>query len=126
MHYDTTVKKSIQEFQFRKGDLYIDTNQIGIRYLLETLEAEASDSFFNWNFFDTVLQQKEGYSSYVFEDIALNYIEKHPIIKKEFKEKLKTDTAFAKSPEKQLDYIYKKTDHYESAHLRLPIFKIFK
>ena len=47
-------------------------------------------------------------------------------LKKEFKEKLKTDTAFAKSPEKQLDYIYKKTDHYESAHLRLPIFKIFK
>ena len=52
--------------------------------------------------------------------------EKSRIIKKEFKEKLKTDTAFAKSPEKQLDYIYKKTDHYESAHLRLPIFKIFK
>ena len=126
LHYDTTVKKSIQELQFRKGDLYIDTNQFGIRYLLETLEAEASDSFFNWNFFDTILQQKEGYSSYVFEDIALNYIEKHPIIKKEFKEKLKTDTAFAKSPEKQLNYIYKKTDHYESAHLRLPIFKIFK
>ena len=53
-------------------------------------------------------------------------IKNSKIIKKEFKEKLKTDTAFAKSPEKQLDYIYKKTDHYESAHLRLPIFKIFK
>jgi hypothetical protein len=37
---------------------------------LETLEPEAVDSFFNWNFFDTMLQQKEGYSDYIFEDLA--------------------------------------------------------
>ena len=61
---------------FKKGDLYIPTKQKGIRYLIETLEAEATDSFFNWNFFDTILQQKEGFSSYVFEDIAAEYLKK--------------------------------------------------
>ena len=50
LHYNTTIKKSTQKITFKKGDLYIPTNQNGIRFLLETLEAEATDSFFNCNF----------------------------------------------------------------------------
>ncbi|WP_158838116.1 M14 family metallopeptidase [Polaribacter sp. L3A8] len=125
LHYNTSVKTSTQNFQFRKGDIYIDTNQKGVRYLLETLEAAATDSFFNWNFFDTVLQQKEGFSAYVFEDIAAQFLAENPSIKKEFEEKLKTDTAFAENAKAQLNFIYKKSPHYELAHLRLPIFKLF-
>ncbi|WP_218599577.1 M14 family metallopeptidase [Polaribacter sp. NJDZ03] len=125
LHYNTTINASIQKFQFRKGDIYIPTNQNGVRYLLETLEAAATDSFFNWNFFDTILQQKEGYSAYVFEDIAASFLAENPSIEKEFLEKLNTDTEFANNPKAQLDFIYKKSPHYEPAHLRLPIFKIF-
>lgn len=44
---------------FRKGDLLINTQQKARRYLVETLEPEAQDSFFNWNFFDSILQQKK-------------------------------------------------------------------
>ena len=101
------------------------TNQNGVRYLLETLEAEATDSFFNWNFFDTILQQKEGYSSYVFEDIAEKLLLENPSLKKAFEVKLKTDERFVKSTRKQLDFIYKNSPHYEKAHLRLPVFKVF-
>ena len=125
LHYNTTVKTATQDFQFRKGDIYIPTNQNGVRYLLETLEAAAADSFFNWNFFDTVLQQKEGYSAYVFEDIAASFLAENPSVEKEFLEKRNTDTEFANNPRAQLDFIYKKSPHYEPAHLRLPIFKIF-
>ncbi|WP_165732859.1 M14 family metallopeptidase [Polaribacter sp. 20A6] len=125
LHYNTTVKRVTQDFQFRKGDIYISTNQNGVRYLLETLEAAATDSFFNWNFFDTVLQQKEGYSAYVFEDIATSFLGNNPSIEKEFLEKLNTDTEFGNNPKAQLDFIYQKSPHYEPAHLRLPIFKIF-
>jgi len=125
LHYNTSVTKSIQDISFRKGDLYIETHQFGVRYLLETLEAEAIDSFFNWNFFDTVLQQKEGYSSYVFEDIAEEFLAKNLVIKKQFDEKLKTDIEFANNPKKQLDFVYQKSHYYERAHLRLPVFKIF-
>jgi len=125
LHYNTVVKTTQQNFQFRKGDVYIDTHQNGVRYLLETLEASATDSFFNWNFFDTVLQQKEGYSAYVFEDIAEDFLAQNPSIEKEFLEKIKTDTAFANNAKAQLNFVYKKSPYYESAHLRLPIFKIF-
>ncbi len=74
LHYNTKVVKETQKLGFKKGDYIIPTNQNGLRYLLETLEPEAIDSFFNWNFFDTVLQQKEGFSAYVFEDKAETFL----------------------------------------------------
>ena len=124
LHYNTTVSESTKEITFRTGDLFIPTNQNGVRYLIETLEASAMDSFFNWNFFDTILQQKEGYSAYVFEDIARDILAKNHIIKKRFENKLKKEEAFAKNPKAQLDFIYKNSLHYEKAHLQLPVFKI--
>ncbi|WP_299002270.1 M14 family metallopeptidase [uncultured Tenacibaculum sp.] len=126
LHYNTKVNKTEnQQIKFNKGDIYIPTNQTGIRYILETLEAEAVDSFFNWNFFDTILQQKEGYSAYVFEDIAEAFLQENPSIKKQFEEKLNTDESFAKNPQTQLYWIYTKTPHYEKAHKKLPIFKLY-
>ena len=124
LHYNTTVSESTKIITFRTGDLYIPTNQNGVRYLLETLEASATDSFFNWNFFDTILQQKEGYSAYVFEDIAADILAKNPVIKKQLEDKLKNEEAFAKNPRAQLEFVYKNSLHYEKAHLRLPVFKI--
>ena len=125
LHYNTTVSESTKKITFRTGDLYIPTNQNGVRYLLETLEASATDSFFNWNFFDTILQQKEGYSAYVFEDIAADILGENPVIKKRFEDKLKKEEAFAKNPRAQLEFVYKNSLHYEKAHLQLPVFKIF-
>jgi hypothetical protein len=125
LHYNTTIERVTKEITFKEGDLMITTNQNGVRYLLETLEAEAIDSFFNWNFFDTILQQKEGYSAYVFEEVAEKLLAENPSLKKAFEMKLKTDERFVESTRKQLDFIYKNSLHYEKAHLRLPIFKVF-
>jgi hypothetical protein len=125
LHYGTTVNRSNKNITFKAGDLYIPTNQNGVRYLLEVLEAEATDSFFNWNFFDTILQQKEGYSAYVFEDIAEKYLNDNSELKEQFEDKMKTDETFAKSSRMQLNFIYKNSPHYEKAHLRLPVFKVF-
>ena len=125
LHYNTTVERVTKEITFKEGDLLITTNQNGVRYLLETLEAEAIDSFFNWNFFDTILQQKEGYSAYVFEEVAEKLLAENPSLKKAFEMKLKTDKRFVESARKQLDFIYENSPHYEKAHLRLPIFKVF-
>ncbi len=123
LHYNTTLKKTQKTVLFKKGDIYISTQQKGIRYLIETLEAEATDSFFNWNFFDTILQQKEGFSAYVFEDIAAQFLKDNPIIKTALEEKIKTDKNFSKNTYAQLHYIYKQTPHYEESHMKLPIYK---
>lgn len=125
LHYNTTVSSTKEDVNFKKGDIYISTNQNGVRYLIETLEAEATDSFFNWNFFDTILQQKEGYSSYVFEDAAEVLLKESPLLLKEFEYKMKNDESFSTNPRMQLNFIYKNSAHYEKAHLRLPIFKVY-
>ena len=110
---------------FNAGDIYIPVNQNGARYIMETLEAAATDSFFNWNFFDTILQRKEGYSAYVFEDIAEDYLNNSFTLKLDFNEKMKTDEEFAKNPRAQLDYIYKNSPYFETAYLKLPVYKVF-
>ena len=123
LHYNTSVNKETKSILLKKGDLYIPTQQQGIRYIIETLEAEATDSFFNWNFFDSVLQQKEGFSAYVFEDVAAKFLKENPLVKKALNDKINKDTLFAKNPYAQLYFVYKKTPHYEEAHMKLPIYK---
>ena len=125
LHYNTSIKIDSIAVHFSKGDLYIPVNQKGARYLMETLEPEATDSFFNWNFFDTVLQQKEGYSGYVFEDVAEQILKENTLIKDAFESKKAIDKDFAKNPRAQLNFIYKRSLHYEKAHLLLPIYKAY-
>ncbi len=125
-HYNTKVLKTIKKIQFSQGDYIIPTNQPGIRYILETLEPEATDSFFNWNFFDTVLQQKEGFSPYVFEDVALELLNNNEQLKDTFLLKKTTDKEFASNWYAQLDWLYKQSQHYEPAHLQYPVYRILK
>jgi hypothetical protein len=126
LHYNTSIKIDSIAVHFSKGDLYIPVNQKGARYLMETLEPEATDSFFNWNFFDTVLQQKEGYSGYVFEDVAEQILKENTLIKDAFEAKKAASKDFAKNPRAQLNFIYKRSLHYEKAHLLLPIYKAYE
>jgi len=125
-HSNTQVIVSKTKVNFRKGDYVFATQQAGVKYLLETLEPEAVDSFFNWNFFDTILQQKEGYSDYVFEDTAAEYLKQHPEVKAKLEEKRNQNKAFADNPEAQLDWIYKNSPWYEAAHLQYPIYRILE
>jgi len=126
LHRNTTVSSVMKKLAFAKGDYIISTAQKGIKYIIETLEPEAVDSYFNWNFFDTILQQKEGYSSYVFEDTATKILKDNPKLKAEFEQKKQTDSSFLNNPEAQLDWIYKNSVYYEKAHLQYPVYRILK
>lgn len=124
LHYNTKVISTTTSQTFTKGDYLVNTNQKGIRYLLETLEPEAPDSFFNWNFFDTILQQKEGFSPYVWEDKAKELLEANPKLQIEYNVKISYDEAFANNWYAQLDWIHKQSKHYEKAHLQYPVYRL--
>ncbi|WP_405572813.1 M14 family metallopeptidase [Winogradskyella sp. Asnod2-B02-A] len=123
-HYNTNVNTSNEKVKFRKGDYLIYTNQKAIRYLLETLEPSATDSFFNWNFFDTILQQKEGFSPYVWEDRAKQLLDENPKLQIEYNVKISYDEDFANNWYAQLDWLHKQSKHYESAHLQYPVYRL--
>ena len=124
LHYNTKVSSKTEDIEVKKGDYIATTDQEGVRYLVETLEPTATDSFFNWNFFDTILQQKEGFSPYVWEDKAEAFLNENPEIKKAFETKKENEPAFAKNWYAQLDWIHKKSPNYEKSHLRYPIVRV--
>jgi hypothetical protein len=125
-NYDVVTNvKSIKK-KFLKGDYLIYCNQPSKRYLIEVLEPGADDSFFAWNFFDAVLQQKEGYSDYRWEDIAARFLKQNPEVKQRLEEKKKNDPTFAASASAQLNFVYKNSPYYEPAHMQYPVYRLIK
>ncbi len=110
-HYDVKVSPKQVTVDLRKGDFLVPVNQWRNRYIVETLEPEAPDSFFSWNYFDAILQQKEHFSSYVFEDHAANILEKNPDIKRELELAKAEDPKLAESAYGQLEFIYQRSVH---------------
>lgn len=125
-HSETEVEVTSKKMNFQQGDILIFTDQPGIRYLLETLEPEANDSFFNWNFFDAILQRKEHFSPYVFEDEAAEMLQKDSILRDSFLLKKENDTAFANNGYQQLDWLFQKSEHFEDAYLQYPVYRLMK
>lgn len=125
-HSDVQLRPVLQEVQFYKGDRLIETGQEADRYIVETLEPQAHDSFFNWNFFDSVLGQKEHYSAYIFEEEAYRLLQENPAMKAEFEKLRAEDEKFAKNARAQLDWIYKSSPYYEKTHLRYPVARVIK
>ena len=118
------VSQQKEKIRFLKGDYIIYTGQAADRFLIETLEIGTDDSYFSWNFFDAILQQKEGYSNYRWEDVAATYLQAHPELRAELDAKKKADEKFAASANAQLDFVYKKSPYYEPAHMRYPVFRL--
>lgn len=125
LHREVEVESFELKQQFYKGDVIVKTDQSNRRYIVETLEPQGPDSFFAWNFFDGILMQKEHYSAYVFEDLAVEILKKNRKLKKAFEKKKKEDTSFAENGSAQLNYIYKNSPHYEKTFQRYPVLRVF-
>jgi hypothetical protein len=107
----------MRKVNFYEGDYLVFTDQIKNRYIIETLEPQATDSFFAWNFFDSTLGQKEHFSDYVFEDVAAQLLKDDPKLAEDLKlEKLKNLANFS-----ALDWVYRNSKYYEKTHKRYPI-----
>ena len=131
LHTNVEVQKKKENIIGHKGDYIIpirqETNEGNMfcRYISETLEPQATDAFFAWNFFDGILQQKEYYSDYVFEDIADSILKNDPKLKEELINKKNSDEAFAKNPRAQLDFVYMYSKYFEGTVNRYPVVRIF-
>ncbi|NID09612.1 M14 family metallopeptidase [Fibrivirga algicola] len=124
LHTGVKLRTEPQRIQFYKGDYLILTNQPVNRYLIETLEPQAQDSFFAWNFFDSILDQKEYFSDYIFEDTAAELLRTNPALRQKLADKRATDKAFAESANAQLEFIYKQTPYFEKTFNRYPVYRL--
>ncbi|WP_153799579.1 M14 family metallopeptidase [Foetidibacter luteolus] len=123
-NYNIHLETTLETIHFLAGDYITYTGHETDRYVVETLEPLADDSFFSWNFFDAVLQQKEGYSDYRWEDIAAQYLQQHPEVKEQLQARKKADSTFAASASEQLRFVYTHSPWYEPAHNRYPVYRL--
>jgi hypothetical protein len=123
-HSEIELEKKTMKRTFNAGDMVIYTNQNANRYLVETLEPQAPDSWFAWNFFEPILMQKEYFSAYVFEDLAAQFLRENPLIKAELEAKRAEEPEFAADASKQLDWVYRKSPWYEPTHRLYPVARI--
>ncbi len=122
-HFDVDVLKQNLRKTFSAGDMLIPVNQENNRYIIETLEPKGVDSFFKWNFFDPILQTKEGFSPYVFEELALEVLNENPSIKKAFEDMKSKDENFRKSRYRQLYFIYQRSKYFERSFKQYPVYR---
>jgi hypothetical protein len=126
LHSNTKAKKLTQTRKFFKGDYVIYTNQPVNNFIIHVLEPESPDSYFNWNFFDAVLQQKEYYDEYLFEEIADSLLKTDQKLRKMFEDRKNADEKFRNNPKAQLDFIYENSIYHEAEYMRYPVGRIEK
>jgi len=124
LHSNVEVESFDLSKNFYKGDAVVYLDQENQKIILECLEPQAEDSFFAWNFFDGVLQQKEFFSPYVFEDEAAQLLIENPSWQKELEVKKQADPEFAKNSWAQLYFIFQKSNRYEDTHNVYPVYRV--
>jgi hypothetical protein len=124
LHHSVELEYDTIKVSFKKGDWMIKMGTSKDRFVMEVLEPEAPDSYFAWNFFDAVLQQKEWYSPYVFEDEAAKMLIDDVDLRMAFKAKKEAEPGFKNNPQYQLFWLFQQSSHYEKEYMILPIFKL--
>lgn len=122
LHNNVVFEFETDEQRMKKGDVVVDLDQPNKRFIMSLFVPDAADSYFNWNYFDSYVQQKEYFSSYVFEEYAQDMLKDNKELRKEFEAKKKADKEFAESEFLQLYFLYKRSVFYEPSHNILPYY----
>ncbi|MRW86945.1 peptidase M14 [Pseudoduganella sp. FT26W] len=125
-HDDVQLEARTASFTVQQGDWFIPLKQANARYAVETLEPQGHDSFFRWGFFNSVLEKKEAYSDYVFEDLALEMLETEPELKAKFEAWKTANPALLSDQDAVLGFIFANGKrHAEPEWRRYPVLSVF-
>lgn len=105
-HDDMALVRETVTLTLKAGDWWIALDQDQARYAVETLEPQGHDSFFRWGLFNSVLEKKEAYSDYVFEDHALQLLDEEPGLRAKFDAWKAANPALLADQAAVLDFIF--------------------
>ena len=126
LHRDIRTSIAVEEVTARAGDLLVPLGTRHDRFLLEVLEPDAPDSYFAWGFFDAILQQKEWFTDYVFEDVAADLLARDPALRAALEERRAADPAFADDAWAQLVFVFQRSPYMEPAYRRYPVVRVLR
>ena len=125
-HDQVELEKREARLPVRAGDFWIPLAQDQARYAVETLEPQGHDSFFRWGFFNSVLEKKEAYSDYVFEDHAVELLRAEPELTVKFEAWKLAHPGLLTNQAAVLDFIFANCQRYvEPEWRRYPVYSVF-
>ncbi len=117
----TKVRAERQVRSFRPGDVWVPLEQRASALIATLCEAQSPDGLLAWNAFDTIFQPKEYGEAYVMEPVARQMLANDPKLAEEFRARLASDSAFAKSPSARIDFFYRKSPWNDGEQDLMPI-----
>lgn len=126
LHRDIRTTIAVEEVQARAGDLLVPLGTRHDRFLMEVLEPDAPDSYFAWGFFDAILQQKEWFTDYVFEDVAADLLKRDPSLRAALEERRAADPDFAADGWAQLAFVFQRSPYMEPGYRRYPVVRVLR
>jgi hypothetical protein len=125
-HDEVTLERTVETVELQAGDWWVPLDQDKARYAVETLEPEAHDSFFRWGFFNSILEKKEHFSDYVFEDMASQLLQDEPELRARFEQWKADNPLLLSDPKQVLGFIFENCARYaEPQWRRYPVLSVF-
>lgn len=122
-HYNVQVELNRFEYQLQTGDYFVPLNQARNAFIVHVLEPQSRDSYFNWNFFDSILQQKEGPSNYMLEARVEELKAAVPDWEARWEKAKAEDESLADNPSMLMYWLYQNSKFKETGHLQYPIYR---
>lgn len=125
-HDEVALETSQQAVTLQAGDWWVPLDQDKARYAVETLEPQAHDSFFRWGFFNSILERKQHFSDYVFEDMASQLLKEEPELRARFDAWTAANPHLLSDQQQVLGFIFENCARYaEPEWRRYPVLSIF-
>ncbi len=115
----TPVPEKRKEF-FPPGSVRVPLDQPLGDLAALLLEPGSKDSFYQWGFFLSTLQNTEYVEGYVMEPLAKQMLEQNGELAAAFKKALE-DTAFAHNPQARLDWLYRRSGYADDRWNLYPV-----
>jgi hypothetical protein len=110
--------------EIEAGCLFVPIAQPKSQLVMSLLEPLAADSFAAWGGFNTAFEQKEYMEAYVAEEVARGQLALDSTLQAEFKNKLDSDPAFAKSSEARLEFFYRRHSSWDARLNLYPVVRV--
>lgn len=103
--------------------IFVPIAQPRARLVLHMFEPSGPDSLSAWGQFNAVFERKEYMEGYVAEEVAREML-KDPAVKAAFEQALAADPEMAKSPNRRLDFFYRRHPSFDERLNLLPVFRL--
>lgn len=126
-HDQVELQTRTETLHVHAGDYLLKLDQPQARYAIETLEPQAHDSYFRWGFFNSVLEKKEAYSDYVFEDTAGELLGSEPELRLAFEQWKQANPNLLDNQQVVLDFIFSHCARFkEPEWRRYPVLRLMQ